>query len=330
MSLFKRAFAVRRLFQFRLRGLMLCIVVAGVFFAWWRDRQRLERDVETRDDLISAFRMVRDGSGVDQEITALRRFVYRVPKSAYRFLNTEEFDSVESFLESLQSGEGWSDTASGDWLFLAFKKPEFPKQALSRVFEVLNDPDVGIRRRAAYAIGEIGPCEGDDVLRLAKSVRDPCTAVRREVARALRKWKLQASPAARLLAEGLNYDEPGEATVLIEAIQEIDPSFDLTPYLVTMLRHRWPQTRVAAAVLLCKAASRSASTASAVIELLSDDDASCRRAAASALSRVVSPETALPLLLAAFKKEADTHVRHSIAQVISDTDRKLAAARADQ
>jgi hypothetical protein len=322
MSLFKRVFALRRLFQFRLPTLLLCVLVAGVVFAWWRDRQRLERELETRNDLIAAFRTVRD----DFTKYTHRKPLYTVWLSgSTRSMWDFRFGSVEAFFKSLRTGEEWT---TAEWPAFEFENPEMAKQALPGLFEMLDDQDPKLRRRAAYAIGEIGPRDANDVTRLARSVNDKWNEVRIEALKALQKFKAQASHVAPSVADALDYDEPEEAKLLIETIREIDPSFELAPHLVNMLRHRSAETRVAAAELVCGAGPYPPSIASAVMELLSDDVDVCRSAAAKAMSSGAPPETALPVLLAAFKKETDAKTRHAIAQVISDTDRKLAAARA--
>jgi HEAT repeat protein len=78
-------------------------------------------------------------------------------------------------------------------LFAASCGPARPTMAGAKWAEALRDPDVTLRKKAAFTLGNIGPTDPAALPALTAALKDPDGGVRREVILAL----VKCGPAAR-------------------------------------------------------------------------------------------------------------------------------------
>lgn len=194
----------------------------------------------------------------------------------------------------------------------------------------LKDTDAKVRRRGAYALGQIGPAAAPAVADLGTALADRQLEVAWYAADALGRIGPEASPAGKALM-GVIEEQPGD-TVLrrnaVIALGRIGPKAkDALPVLEKLLKSDDAETRVAAAEALRRIArhelsrkillaelkptggpgplaaalalrgSQDAVVASALIAVLDSPDADLRRAATETLS-LGGASAILPLISA--------------------------------
>jgi HEAT repeat protein len=98
-------------------------------------------------------------------------------------------------------------------LFAAGCGPAQPTMAGGKWAEVLRDPDVTLRRKAAFTLGNIGPTDPAVLPALLGALRDPDAGVRREVILALVKYGPDAAEAAPTLDDLRQHDRDPQVRI---------------------------------------------------------------------------------------------------------------------
>jgi hypothetical protein len=218
-----------KLTRIQLRDLFWLMLVVGLGLTWWLDRSRIQNRSEMYASQVAGLqRLVNERSGFtirslafegsDQEyIAALRK-----PKSE------------ETFYEQTRS---LSEADEG-----------LIQATVPQIIALLNDPDDEVRRRSAIALrflhelspAKVAPSAATSVDGLIPLLDDTNTTVVVETIITLGSLGPAARPALERLQRRAADDEDFYAARAAMAVHEIDPSVNIGPRLVELVKQKHP------------------------------------------------------------------------------------------
>jgi hypothetical protein len=232
-----------RFFQFRLQTLFVVILLAALGMGWTMDHRRISEQLQQAELQNEIYE--RQLAGLQKQL-AVRvsggRTVY-FWDSADAFIEALKVSSDDNFLKMSSS----LSTASDDVL----------QESVRRMLKLLNDDNERTRTRAVIALRFLRQSaserlEKDNdlvVARLVPMLEDTSTSVVGESIGALRSFGAAASAALpalnAIMADDMDWYAPSAAI----AIAEIDPSAEVGPRLIELVKLRHPNWRHAASSL---------------------------------------------------------------------------------
>jgi HEAT repeat protein len=186
--------------------------------------------------------------------------------------------------------------------------------AVPALVDVLRtDPDYGMRRRTAEALGRIGTPAKAVVPALVAALRDESPWVRRQAVESLgwvRPLPRQVIPLLVKMLEDLDINVTGDIPA---ALNKIAPLRVVLPILIETLGHKHPGTRGCAANVVGELGPHAREAIPALIDLLQDTDGWVRWRAAAALGNMgVRARAAVPALCQLLTASSDPwHTRYA-------------------
>lgn len=182
-----------------------------------------------------------------------------------------------------------------------------PEKVLPRLFQVLKDPDPGLRRTAAQALGKIASPQAAPAL--VEALRDPDATVRQQAAWALGRLDPESLGQERSPLAPLLFDP--DPTVREAAAEALGQTGDTQAGLEWLERQVLapgvdPDVKRWAAAAL--GAMEARSSQGLLRKMLQDRDPVVRRWAAAALAEI-GDEQAVPALSELLRKDPDAGVR---------------------
>lgn len=202
--------------------------------------------------------------------------------------------------------------------------PALP-EALPLLLEAMKDKSDNVRWAAALAIANVRPSPVDSMLVIAAGLKNESARVRAQVARTLGAFGADASPAAEPLIGALGDKDTSVADAAAAALVSIGAKIDaqliealprtmgvlvrigrpVVPHVAELLRHKEPDTRRQAAMVLGRIGPEATITAPKVAGALKDEkDVHVAAQEAHALAKIATPlAAAAPALVAALKEQ---------------------------
>ena len=196
-------------------------------------------------------------------------------------------------------------------LFTPITKTAWPQDEtkIQTLINKLKDPEGGVRRDAAEALGKIGPDAKPAVPALSEAFKDKNEVVRLAAGVALARIVPEGVPA---LIEALKDKNEVFRLAAAVALARIGP--EAVPALIEALKDEDKVVRVFAAIALAEIGPEAKAAVPDLIEALKDKDKDVRRVAAQALVKIgLEARLAVPVLIEAFKDE-NRDVRRFAAQ----------------
>jgi len=257
------------MFRFTIRDLLWLMVVVGMGCIWLLDRRHLSAELAAmRRAAQLAARQPQLGMGIalPQE---------ELPNRAA---------NVAGFIKALRETKDWYEFA--DRTADPFAKTTIADQAIPALMELLNDPDPEVRTRAACTLGKIHRHPDQVVPALIPVLNDETPNVRWHAANALSAFGANAKSAIPALQKQMNDTGSPVAAFCADILHQIEPTMDVEPSLIRMLRNDFHHNR---------------------------------RHAVQTLGRLKS-RRAKPALVDAFATEADSEIKDQMARVIALLD----------
>jgi HEAT repeat protein len=175
----------------------------------------------------------------------------------------------------------------------------------------LEHADAAVRRRAAGALGSIGPAAKSAVGALLEATRDPVLSVQSNAVEALGRIGPEAKAAFPRLLDVVNDPEPEMRMLAAEALGRIGPAAKVAvPRLIGALNDEFPDVRVRVVVALGGIGPDSARALPRLCELLGNDCPEVRRVIPGALAEMgAAAEPAYTNLATASTGDMDEAVR---------------------
>jgi HEAT repeat protein len=193
------------------------------------------------------------------------------------------------------------------------------EKIIQALIEALKDKDPGVVKKAAEALGDIGPRAKAAVPTLIESLKDENKVVRQGTAEALGRIGPSAKAAVPTLIESLKDENKGVRWRASEALGKIGPEAKAAvPALTEALKDENEGVRQGTAEALGKIGSEAKDAVPALIEALKDENEVVRQRAAEALGKI-RPEAkaAVPALIETLKDEnEEIKVRGSAAEAL--------------
>ncbi len=183
----------------------------------------------------------------------------------------------------------------------------------------LKDPNLGVSRSAAEALGEIKPTDPKIHLALAEVLKDSNSNVRYRVAVTLGKIKPTDPRVHLALAEVLkdsNSDVRSSAVYALGEIKPTDPRVHLA--LAEALKDSNSDVRYRVAVTLGKIKPTDPRVHLALAEVLKDSNSDVRSSAAEALGEIKPTDPKIHLALAEVLKDSNSNVLSSAAKALGE------------
>jgi HEAT repeat protein len=190
--------------------------------------------------------------------------------------------------------------------------------ALPTIVAGLHDPVFGVRRRAIYALREIGLPAGAYVADLIQALRDPEERVRATAVEVLPAFGAGAIPAIPAMEEALRDENLQVRMKAAEAVGELGPlGMPVVPALINLMSHLNGRVSVPAAMAVWKI-TRHIAPLVALCDALGADDPRISEAAAIALGEIGrSAKPTLKALKAIVKDQTEyRYVRRAAAEAI--------------
>lgn len=197
-----------------------------------------------------------------------------------------------------------------------------PEDAIPLLIEALHDWDVDghVRKMATYALAKRGPAA---VPALVEALQERRGDVRQAASQALQRIGKPAVPA---LTDALGTAKGLSRTSVVRTLAEIGPSRAAVSQLQVALTDQDPFLRAAAATALGRTDSRDSATVLKLVNSYRDEKPAVRNSVVSALAKAApDSEPALATLIAALK-DPEPEIRSTAARVLGDLGPKAQPA----
>jgi len=201
------------------------------------------------------------------------------------------------------------------------------KDSVPALIKVLSDPEVEVRIKAAIALGRIGAETKAAVPALIEALRDRIKFVRSSAASSLGQIGAEAKAAVPALVKALRDPEVEVRESAARALGNIGPEAkDSVPALINTLKDRIKFVRRGAALALGNIGPEAKAAVPALVKALSDPEVEVRESAALALGGMgAQAKAAVPALVEALSDENE-FVRNSSADALGNISTVFARA----
>ena len=265
----QRDHVLRRLLRFRLQTLLAAVLVVSLLLSWWIDHGKLSSRIEL----------------LKQEIQLLQRQIPRSSGPGWGFAGPppqNQYASGEEFLDALRNAQQTNDfmlTTGG------FTDTPMADEVVPNLIDLLDDPDEDIRSRAIQVLGWIGRCGDQAAPKMISLLDDESWLIRVQAMFALEQFGEAGQTAIPALRAQMMDDDCISAANAAMALNRMDPSVDIGPRLIELLKSRHMETR---------------------------------HQAVQSLSRYVEPSVVKRLLTNMYENEEDSNVRRAIVETLSN------------